>query len=69
MDTKGYFVDYGYMGWVGDRYVLFTSEKEYWEWVEGVVNNFKRGVIYGKGMIFFGGLQAKLSQIKESIGS
>ena len=26
---KGYYTTYGYMGWVEDRYQLFTTEAEY----------------------------------------
>lgn len=32
-EPKGYFVQSGYMGWVGDRYVLFASESDYLEQV------------------------------------
>ena len=31
---KGYFTESGYMGYVDGRYVLFASEKEYFEFEE-----------------------------------
>ena len=31
---KGYFVSYGYMGFVNGRYMLFASEEEYYEYIE-----------------------------------
>ena len=31
---KGYYVKYGYMGLVGDRYRLFASESDYREFLE-----------------------------------
>ncbi len=31
---KGYLVGNGYMGLVGDRYILFASEEEYAEYME-----------------------------------
>jgi len=31
---KGYFTESGYMGYVDGRYVLFASEKEYFEFAE-----------------------------------
>ena len=30
---KGYLVSSGYMGWVGDRYMLFPTEAEYLEYL------------------------------------
>ena len=30
---KGYRVGTGYMGWIGDRYMLFPTEKEYIEYM------------------------------------
>ena len=32
---KGYFTEIGYMGYVDGRYVLFASEDDYKEFVEG----------------------------------
>ncbi len=32
---KGYITAAGYMGWVKDRYMLFASEYDYREYVEG----------------------------------
>lgn len=34
---KGYYVSYGYMGWVGscNRYILFATETEYKEFIGG----------------------------------
>ena len=32
---KGYFVGYGYMGYVDGHYMLFVSEEEYEEYYEG----------------------------------
>ena len=31
---KGYYVPDGYKGWVGNRYMLFASESDYYEWME-----------------------------------
>lgn len=31
---KGYFVADGYMGYVGNTYILFASESEYWEYMK-----------------------------------
>ena len=28
---KGYYLPFGYMGWMGDRYVMFATEEEYRE--------------------------------------
>lgn len=30
----GYFTNYGYMGLVGDTYVLFASEQDYYDYIE-----------------------------------
>ena len=32
---KGYIVESGYMGLVDGKYMLFASESEYREWLEG----------------------------------
>ena len=32
---SGYFVDAGYMGLVDGRYILFASESDYREYIEG----------------------------------
>ena len=32
---KGYFTESGYMGYVDGRYVLFASEDDYREFIEG----------------------------------
>ena len=32
---KGYDTDFGYMGFVGGRYILFASEREYVEFMRG----------------------------------
>lgn len=31
---KGYITESGYMGYVNDHYVLFSSESDYLEWME-----------------------------------
>lgn len=31
---KGYYIDAGYMGLVGSRYLLFVNEEEYFEYME-----------------------------------
>lgn len=31
MEVKGYYLPYGFMGWIGDRYILFATEQEYLE--------------------------------------
>lgn len=31
---KGYVTNNGYMGYVGGKYILFTSDKEYFEFME-----------------------------------
>ncbi len=31
---KGYYTSVGYRGWVGDRYLLFSSESDYREYME-----------------------------------
>ena len=31
---KGYLTKFGYFGWVGDRYLLFSTEAEYQEYME-----------------------------------
>lgn len=31
---KGYYVPAGYMGYVGDRYLLFADERDYLEYME-----------------------------------
>ena len=31
---KGYFIDDGFMGWVGDRYMLFATEQDYYDYIE-----------------------------------
>ncbi len=31
---KGYHVSNGYMGYVEDRYMLFSTEEEYYEYME-----------------------------------
>ena len=33
MEIKGYVVPAGYMGYVGDRYMLFATENDYLEYV------------------------------------
>lgn len=33
MEMKGYHVGYGYMGYVDDGYILFTSEAEYMDYI------------------------------------
>lgn len=32
---KGYYIGFGYMGWVDNMYMLFATEEEYKEYVEG----------------------------------
>lgn len=34
MKIKGYYVPYGYMGYVNGNYQLFASETDYREWME-----------------------------------
>ena len=36
MKIKGYYVSSGYMGFVKGKYMLFVSESEYYEYMEGV---------------------------------
>ena len=31
----GTYTDYGFLVWVGTRYMLFATDTEYFEWVEG----------------------------------
>lgn len=38
---EGYYTQYGYMGWVGDRYILFSTEEEYYEYVKECKNDKK----------------------------
>ena len=33
-NMKGYYTNAGYRGWVGDRYMLFSSESDYIEYME-----------------------------------
>ena len=33
MELKGYYVPAGYMGWIGDGYMLFASEDDYREYM------------------------------------
>lgn len=30
---KGYWTSYGYMGWVGDHWMMFVSDREYGEYM------------------------------------
>ena len=32
---KGYLTNFGYLGWIGHRYMLFSTESEYVEYVKG----------------------------------
>ena len=32
---KGYYVPAGYMGWIGQSYMLFASERDYIEYMKG----------------------------------
>ncbi len=34
MELKGYDVPGGYMGWIGHKYMLFSSDRDYKEWME-----------------------------------
>ena len=36
---KGYYISSGYMGYVEGKYILFASESEYYEYMEGVNEN------------------------------
>lgn len=36
---KGFLIDVGYFGWVGERYLLFPTETEYREYMEENKNN------------------------------
>ena len=31
---KGFLIDVGYFGWVGERYMLFSTEAEYREYMK-----------------------------------
>ncbi len=31
---KGYFTNAGYWGWTGKGFMLFSSESDYWEYME-----------------------------------
>jgi hypothetical protein len=31
--NKGYYVSYGYMGWTGKKYILFSTETDYREFI------------------------------------
>ena len=31
---KGYYVSIGYYGWIGNRWMLFSCERDYIEWME-----------------------------------
>lgn len=33
MELRGYHTDSGYMGWIGTRYMLFSCEQDYVEWM------------------------------------
>ena len=33
-EEKGYLTNNGYMGWIGDRYMLFSTEQGYIEYME-----------------------------------
>ncbi len=33
-NMKGYYTNAGYRGWVGDRYMLFSSESDYIEYMD-----------------------------------
>lgn len=35
MENEGYFTSYGYMGLVNNEWMLFVSEDEYYEYLEG----------------------------------
>lgn len=39
---NGYWTHAGYMGWVSDkqRYVLFATDRDYYEYMEGKENGF-----------------------------
>lgn len=32
---KGYYTSVGYMGWIGNRYMLFSNEGDYYDYMEG----------------------------------
>ncbi len=34
---KGYFTPYGFMDWVGNRYMLFACEQDYHEFVKEAI--------------------------------
>ena len=36
---KGYYTQTGYMGYVEGKYILFTSENEYYEYMKGASEN------------------------------
>ncbi len=33
MNPKGYNTEFGYMGWTGKRWMLFSCEQDYIEWI------------------------------------
>ena len=35
---KVYYVSTGYFGWIGDRYILFSTIDEYYEYMEELIN-------------------------------
>lgn len=39
MELKGYYTSYCFMGWIGDRYMPFASESDYYEYVESQNNH------------------------------
>lgn len=36
---KGYYVDFGYMGYISGRYMLFASESDYNEYVKEIYSD------------------------------
>lgn len=35
MPMKGYLTNFGYMGWIGTKWMLFSTEEEYVEYMKG----------------------------------
>jgi len=39
MNVSGYYIGYGYMGYVDGKYMLFATEQEYYEYIGLIENN------------------------------
>lgn len=38
MEIKGYVIGCGYMGWIGEKYMLFATEGDYLEYIDDLLN-------------------------------